>query len=46
MKTMGNIGDESRPWYVKTNESVVTKVFGIKLIDRERFWKFEKLDKN
>ena len=42
-KLMDNIGDESRPWYVKTFDGVRVKLFGIKLSIKEQNWKFSKL---
>jgi hypothetical protein len=45
-KTMENIGNDKKPWYVKTAESVVAKVLGLRLIYRERFWKYDKLNRD
>ena len=42
-KKMENIGDDNHPWYVKSYELVTVRVFGIRLRNKEQFWKFDKL---
>ena len=42
-KTMDNIGDDSRPYFVKTFESVRVKVLGIRFNYKEQSWKHDKL---
>lgn len=42
-KKMDNIGDDTRPYFVKVWERVKVKVLGIRLRDRELFWTYNKL---
>ena len=42
-KVMSSIGDETKPYYVKTYESDFKKIFGILVRDREQNWEYDKL---
>ena len=42
-KTMENIGEETHPYYVKSYELVTVRLFGVRLRNKEQFWKFSKL---
>ena len=42
-KTMDNIGDENRPYFVKVYEGLKVRVLGIRIRHREQNWKYSKL---
>jgi hypothetical protein len=42
-KEMSSIGDDIKPYYVKTYELDIIRIFGILIRDREQNWKYTNL---